>query len=199
MENKININFIGMAATDALTEYAEAKLTKHAEITDSIVSIDVYLKQLVHSKGVSQDFVCEISANVPKSRIHVTEKGDDMYALIDKASDMLFRRLRRYLDKRHNWEGTQPWSVLEAADEMSEMTDEVQADLDNYADYTPQVFERVDMDNTSPMDEAEAIEQMALGGRSEYLFKRTDGKWCMVYTLPGGGFGVVAQGEDKAL
>jgi len=197
MENKININFVGMDATDALQEYAEGKLTKHDELMKSVVSMDIYLKQKVHSKGVAKDFIVEINVNVPNSRIHVEEKGDDMYAMLDKASDMMFRRLRRYIDKRHNWEGVQPWSILEAAQEEATLTNEVVDEIDDYSDYTPQVLERLDIQFKSPMDEAEAIERMALGGRNQYLFKRTDGKWCMVYSLPGGGFGIVAQSDDR--
>jgi len=196
MESKININFVGMDATDALQEYAENKLSKHDELIEAVVSIDVYLKQKVHSRGVAQDFIVEIKANVPNSRIYVKESGDDMYAMLDKASDMLFRRLRRYLDKRHNWEGIQPWSILEAAEEDASLTDDVISEINDYSDYTPQILERIDMKFKSPMDEAEAIERMALAGRTQYLFKRKDGKWCMVYSLSGGGFGIVAQSDD---
>lgn len=187
------VSFIGMDQTEALRDKAIEKLTKHEDLIDNVTKIEVFLKQRVQSRGVLQDFIVEVNANVPKSRIHVEEMGDDMYTLLDKVSDVFFRRLRRYFEKKQNWEGATPWRVLEAQQQNAQTAE----DIDDFAEYTPTVVERHSMDYLSPMEEAEAIERMELEGLSSYLFRRVDGKWCMVYQLPGSVYGVIEQGSDK--
>lgn len=198
MEEKIKVEFIGMEGTDALRDYVVDKVAKHERLMESMTSMTVYLKENVFSRGVKADFSVEINAKLPKSVIHVSEVGEDMYALIDTASDTLFRRVKRYSDKLKQWEGETQWKVLEAEEALNEMDDVIEDDVtDNYENYIPKVVERATMEFMSPMDEAEAIERMELAGSAQYLFKRQDGKWCMVYALPNGTYGVTEQGEDR--
>ena len=194
MENKVSVEFIGMEPTEALKQQALAKVTKHQELIDLATSINLKLKQRVHSKGVLQDYEVEITMNIPQSRIHVEETGEDMYALLDKATDVLFRRARRYQDKKQNWDGTTPWRVLEAENQKEEM-DRVTEGLE-FKDYIPSIVVRRKMDSQSPMVEAEAIERMELEGFVQYFFKRTDGKFCMVYLVSEGKYGIIEQADS---
>lgn len=197
MDDKVKIEFIGMGPTEALRDYVTEKMTKHPRLLDTMTSMTIYLKESVFSRGVKADFSIEVNAKLPKTMIHVTEVGADMYALIDEASDKLFRRLKRYMDKQFQWEGEGSWKVLDAigvANEEMEMENKGGGD---YADYVPMMVERTTMDYMTPMDEAEAIEHMELSGESQYLFKRKDAKWCMVYIIESGMYGIIEQGEDR--
>jgi hypothetical protein len=154
----------------------------------------------VHNRGVNKDFRVDVNLSVPNSRIHVEEIGEDMYAIIDKASDKLFRRLKRYHDKLQQWEGTVPWRVLEAEEAMralSEKEEEGDSPV-NYSDYVPEIAVRKTVDNLTPREEAEAIELMELGGFNQYLFRNKEGKICMVYKRSRGGYGLV-EPADSAL
>jgi ribosomal subunit interface protein len=193
MEEKLIVTFIGMEPTEALRSKALDQFSKHDDLLKHVTKLEIFLKQRVQSRGVLQDFIVEVNANVPRSRVHVEEMGDDMYALLDRVSDVFYRRLRRYFDKKQNWEGSTPWRVLESEDQ-NDMQEE---EIDDFAHYTPVIVERSVMEYLSPMEEAEAIERMELEGRSSYLFRRVDGKWCMVYQLPGSVYGVIEQGSDK--
>lgn len=187
MEDRINIRFVGMEPTEAIKDVVMSKFTKHPELLTRMTSIDIYLKQNVYSRGVGQDFTIDVDSKFPKSSIHVREVGEDMYALIDKGSDVFFRRVKRYNDKIGHWDGGEPWKVQEA-----EITLPVVDVEDDFVAYTPTIVARNSMEFMSPMAEAEAIERMELSGLSQYLFKRTDGKWCMVYVADRG-YGVVEQ------
>lgn len=193
MKDKVMVSFIGMDQTEALRDKALEKFTKHEDLLENVTKLEIFLKQRVQNRGVLQDFVVEINANVAKSQIHVEETGDDMYSILDRVSDVFYRKLRRYFEKKQNWEGSTPWRVLEAENQNAQEPDEI----DDFAEYTPTIVERRSMAYLSPMEEAEAIERMELEGLSSYLFRRVDGKWCMVYKLPGFVYGIIEQGSDS--
>ena len=187
MEDIFNIRFVGMEPTDAIKEAVFAKLSKHEELLTRATAINVFLKQNIYSRGVGQDFTLDIDAKFPKSTIHVNEVGEDMYALMDKASDVFFRRVKRYHDKMTKWDGAEPWKVVEAQESLPNVDP-----ADDFMKYDPTIVNRSKLEFMSPMAEAEAIERMELAGMQQYMFKRNDGKWCMVYVVAGG-YGIVEE------
>lgn len=188
------IMFSGMESSDALQSYVFEKIGKHTVFLERATSMDVRLIDNSHHKGVKTDFRIEVDVLLPKTKIHVDATGDNMYSMIDIASDMLGRRLKRYHDKFNQWEGIEPWK-LEEVDVIAE--EESTVEPDNYTNYVPKVTARRKMHDMRPMEEAEAIEFMELMGHKQLLFKNSKtGKISMVYKREFGGYGLVEPQEE---
>lgn len=195
--DKINVSFTGMEPSDALREYALEKFAKHDHLLDLTTTADIHMIQHVPRRGKSNDFEITVNFQVPKGLVHVNETGEDMYALVDIASDKLFRRMKRYRDKLSQWEGQSVWETLEVEDDIYEETPDLATDPDSYVDYVPKIVERNVMQYKTPMEEAEAIEHMELLGRSQLLFKnKSTGRIAMVHHSRRGGYVIVEVEED---
>lgn len=120
----MQVTFSGMESSDALKTYAIEKLGKHTNFLTRATSMEVILIESVHSRGVKNDFRVEINVLLPRTKVHVEEKGENMYAVIDQASDILGRRLKRYHDKLNQWEGEEPWKAedVEVAEDREMMS-----------------------------------------------------------------------------
>ncbi len=191
----IQISFIGMEPTEALKKYTIEKIGKYEHLLDEATSMEVLLKQFKSSRGVKDDFRVNFNTVLPKSVVRVEVNGENMYALIDQASDTLARRLKRYQEKKTYWEGVTPWKVLEADANMEEVKDDT---LEQYSDYTPTIATRKKIDDMTPLEEGEAIERMELLGYDQYLFKnKATGKFSMIYKRVKGGYGLVEPADSQ--
>jgi putative sigma-54 modulation protein len=191
----LQIKFISMAPTDAIKSYVVTKVGKLENFLERAVKGEVMLKERVHRRGVDKDFRIDINISLPKSRVVVQEEGEDLYAIIDKAVDVLARRLKRYYDKLSQWEGEKPWKVLEAEEALAKFEDEKEQD-DSYVDYVPEIAVHKKIEDTRPKEYAEAIEEMELKGFNQLLFKNKEGKYCMLYKRNDSTYGLVEPAED---
>lgn len=195
-EKDIQISFVGMEPTEALKKYLLEKIMKKEILFTEATSIEVFLKEFVHSKGVEHDFRMDINVKLPNTVVRVEERGSDMYANIDKGTDMLFRRLKRYNDKKEYWEGKASWKILEAEEATESLEEDSAGELDDYSDYIPQISRRKIIEDMSPIEEGEAIERMELAGYDQYLFRnKSNNKICMLYKRKQGGYGLVEPRE----
>jgi putative sigma-54 modulation protein len=190
--DKIKITFVGMEPSESLKEYVTEKIDKKKKLLKEATLIEVFFKENIHRRGVKEDFRVDINVTLPNSPIRVEQSGEDMYANIDLAMDTLDRRLKRYYDRRGNWEGIKPWKVLEAEAALQALTEEVEGELDDYSDYVPKIAVIKSVKDIGPMVEAEAIERMELLGYDQFLFlNKTTGKMSMIYRRRNGGYGLV--------
>ena len=134
----IQITFIGMKPTEPLKKYCKEKISKYKNLWKKATSIEVFLKENINRKGVKNNFRVDINVFLPKSKVRVEQIGKDMYANIDKATDILARRLKRYQDKKTFWEGKESWRILEA--EVSNKEIEEEHEMDDYYAYIPQII-----------------------------------------------------------
>ena len=191
-EKDIQISFVSMEPTEALKKYLLEKIMKKKNFFLEATSMEVFLKEFVHSRGVEHDFRVDINVKLPNTVVRVEERGSDMYANIDKGTDILFRRLKRYNDKKEYWEGKASWKILEVEKAVKALEEEVLEELDDYSDYIPQIAKRKIIEDMSPMEEGEAIERMELAGYDQYLFRnKSNNKICMLYKRRRGGYGLV--------
>lgn len=191
-EKDIQISFVGMDPTEALKKYILEKLMKKEILFTDATSIEVFFKEFVHSKGVKHDFRVDINVKLPNTVVRVEESGSDMYANIDKGTDTLFRRLKRYNDKKEYWEGKASWKILEAQEAIRALEEESGVEVDDYSDYIPKIATRKIVEDMSPIEEGEAIERMELSGYDQYLFRnKSNNKICMLYKRKQGGYGLV--------
>lgn len=192
IEEKTRISFIGMESSDGLKKYILDKLSKKEKLLEEAIKIEVFFKQNIYSRGVKDDFRVDINVDLPKSPVRVEQSGEDMYANIDFAIDTLDRRLKRYRDRRANWEGKKPWKVMEAEAALEALTDEIEHKMDDYSDYVPKIATRKTIRKLERLEEGEAIERMELLGYNQFLFRnRATRKISMIYKREQGGYGLV--------
>lgn len=193
MDKKIiQVSFVGMEPTDALKKYTLEKILKKENLLEEATKVEVVLKEQTYSRGIANDFRVNIDVYLPKALVRVEESGSEMYANIDKATDVLFRRLKRYNDQKAHWEGQESWKVLEAEVAQESVSNEPEALLDDYSDYVPKIAKRKIADDMSPLEEGEAIEKMELLGYEQFLFRsKKTNKISMLYKRKRGGYGLV--------
>ncbi|MDD4381841.1 MAG: ribosome-associated translation inhibitor RaiA [Candidatus Dojkabacteria bacterium] len=195
LKDIIQISFVGMEPTEALKKYVIEKILKKGKLFEEATSIEVFLKENKYSRGIDQDFRVDINVKLPKSPVRVEQRGPDMYANIDMATDTLFRRLKRYYDKRTYWEGKESWKVLEAEAQLKELEEE--SDIEDYSDYVPKISVRKVINDMTPLEEGEAIERMELLGYDQLLFRsKVTGKISMIYRRKDGDYGLVEPYES---
>jgi putative sigma-54 modulation protein len=194
LEKDIRISFVGMDPTEPLKKYVIEKLSKKESLLIQATSIEVFFKQSRFTKGVDFDFRVDINVKLPETLIRVEETGSDMYVNIDTAVEVLGRRLSRYSDMKEVWTGEKPWKVLEAESELEALDDA--EEIDDYADYTPKIGKRKQIEDMSPLEEGEAIDRMEMAGYDQYLFRsKKTGKISMLYRRKNGGYGLVEPKE----
>lgn len=186
------VTFDGMDSSEVLKKYLSEKLAKFENFLELATLGEVVFKQNAHRRGKKDDLSIDINVYLPKSKINVEERGDNMYELIDFATDLLARRLKRYHDKLKQWEGQVPWKVIEAEEELKALEKDIDEDANDYSDYIPKISKRTKLDDLSPIEEAEAIEKMELLGRDQFFFKNKSlGEFCMIYRLKSGEYGII--------
>ena len=172
--------------TDAMRDYVEEKLARldryHDQITDARVTLTV---RDVRDQGRRNRV--EVQVNVPSGIIRAEEHHSDMYAAIDRASDVLERQLRKFktrtLKQRHG-ELPQPEpGPAEAAVNAGE-------DLDDGA---PQIVRQKRFE-LRPMSAEDAVAQMEAVGHDFYVFKDMSGATGVVYRRKDGHYGLIQPG-----
>ena len=192
----IKVNFIGMDPSDALSKSVLEKLERHDYLIDNVTNGEINMIENTSHRGVSHDFKLEITLNVPRTRVHVEETGEDMYNLVDSVTEKVVRMLQRYHDKLQQWEGKKQWVVSES--EEQGVTDTADLDEGDFVDYTPKISRRETLTDQAPMEEAEAIERMELRGHLQILFKnKQTGNICMVYKRRDGTYAIVEGVADS--
>jgi putative sigma-54 modulation protein len=198
MDKKIiQVSFVGMEPTEALKKYTLEKILKKENLLEEATKVEIVLKEQTYSRGIENDFRIDIDVYLPKAAVRVEESGPEMYANIDRATDTLFRRLKRYNDQKAHWEGQESWRVLEAESVNNELSEEFVTDLNDYSDYVPKIAKRKVVEDMSPLEEGEAIERMELLGYDQFLFRsKKSNKISMIYRRKHGGYGLVEPPDD---
>jgi len=186
-----------MEMTAPIKDYAANKVAKHADLLEKAIHIAIEITELTPHRGVAQDFIVEINVNLPGTLIRVAEKGDDVYAMLDKVSDQMARKLKRYEEKFAYWEGEKSFRELEMEFEESEQVDDQELYGDDYQVQFPKITKRVKADSL-PISPEEAIERMELSDGSNWFFKNSEtGRYSMVFSRFGDGYGLIEPEEEN--
>ena len=170
--------------TDAIRDYVEKKLARLDRYQDGELMAKVVLS-LAGSPHVEKKSRAEIQVDLPGGLVRVEEEDADLYAAIDRAVDRLetqvkrFRE-RRYVGKRHSYQGPPPPEVrdLEALRKPEE-------------EEGPRIV-RVKRFEMKPMDPEEAAFQMEALGHSFFVFRnaKTD-EINVIYRMKDGNYGLI--------
>lgn len=189
----IQITFVGMDPTEALKKYTREKIGKYHHLWKDATNIKVFLKENVKAKGVKNDFIIDINTKLPKKTIRIEEKGEDMYANIDKATDILARQLKKTEEKKNFWDLKRPLKILGIG--KSKEDQEIEEET-HYA-YIPKIKSRKELNKLERYQEQEAIERMEMSGFNQMMFRhRESGKICMAYKRKEDGYGLVILEEE---
>ncbi|ACO46686.1 ribosome-associated translation inhibitor RaiA [Deinococcus deserti] len=171
--------------SDAMRDYVQEKLTRLDRYNDQITDARVTLT-VRDVRDAGRRNRVEVQLNVPNGIIRAEEHHSDMYAAIDKASDVLERQLRkfktRYMKQRHETV-PQPGPGPAEAD--------VNAGLDDVSEFMPEIVrqKRFDMRPMSPED---AVTQMEALGHDFYVFMNMGSNACgVVYRRRDGHYGLI--------
>ncbi|GGL68387.1 ribosome hibernation promotion factor [Deinococcus aerolatus] len=171
--------------TDAMRDYVEEKLTRLDRYNDSITDARVTLTVRDVRDSTRRNRV-EVQLNVPNGIIRAEEHHADMYAAIDKASDVLERQLRkfktRYMKARHEAVPVPAPGPAEAA---------VDAGTDDAGDFEPEIVRQKRFD-LRPMSPEDAVAQMEALDHDFYVFSNmTSGLTGVVYRRKDGHYGLI--------
>ncbi len=184
----VTISAKGMTVNERLQAHIEKKVGKLDRYLPELraAQLDLAMNRAARNSGDRK--VAQITLQVPGSIIRAEEHSADFFASVDKAVEKVYRQIERHKGKRVHCRHMEPGQerVGEALANQEQATWETRTDEE----------ERVVRHKRfalSPMDEQEAIEQMALlGHKSFFVFYNVDtASVNVVYRRHDGGYGLI--------
>lgn len=182
MTVKVEINARNLDLTDRLKDYVTKKVSKMDRYLDIIEEAKVDLNYAKSARSASDRQVAQITVRGKGVLLRAEERTDDMFASVDAVLDKLYRQIERYKGKhwKSRGDGRSPKDIAQAFDAI----------VPDTADLTvSDMIVRRKKFMLTPMDEREAVEQMALLDHEDFfvflnaetnqvnvLYRRLDGK-----------------------
>ena len=171
-----------LVLTDAISAYAEEKISKVAKIHDrDDMTIDVVLHVEKNPSNKNRD-VAEVTAHMKGIVVRAEEAAPEMYAAIDLVAEKLERQMRKYKTKlvdRRNGK-----IAVKTAPGDTEIKPEPEEEELGVT--------RVKVIDTKPMTEEEAILQLELLGHDFFVFTHAEvGTVNVLYRRTGGDYGLI--------
>ncbi len=176
-----------MEVTDRIQNYVVKKVGKLDRFLPGIdeARVDVAFEKSARSATDRQ--VAQITIRGKGFILRAEERADDIFAALDIAVDRMQRQIERYKGKHYRGRGDGK-SVMEETEQAEEGLDDESGELGP-------VIARRKRFMLLPMDELEAIEQMALSGHENFfvfynantqavnvLYKRRNGTFGIIET-----------------
>lgn len=182
MDPKIEIYAKNLEATDRIKDYVTKKVSKLDRFLANIEEIRIDLAFEKSARSSSDRQVAQITLRGKGFILRTEERADDLFAAIDASVDKMQRQISRLKGKRQVGRGDGT-PASEVAHEIVEGEEEQE----------PAVIVRRKTFTLVPMDEQEAIEQMALLGHENFfvfynansnrvnvLYRRRDGNYGLI-------------------
>jgi putative sigma-54 modulation protein len=183
MVQKFEINVKNMVLTDRITDYVEKKVPRLERLLPGIENMKFDLSYSKSMRNRSDREVVEITITGKGFILRTEESDADMLTAIDNAVDKMQRQIERFKGKRARGRGDgTPASEVIPTQEVEESS--LSAKIVRRKSFT-----------LLPMDENEAIEQMALLEHEDFfvfynvdtnlinvIYKRNDGDFGLIET-----------------
>lgn len=181
----IQINTRNLELDDPLRDYVTKKVRKLDRFIDILDSATVDLNYVESARSAEDRHVAQITVRGKGVMLRAEERTADMRASLDAVTDKIVRQINRFKGKRWKPRGDGR-STAEALmpDTMEELSDEEEVAISRRKRFL-----------LAPMDEQEALEQMALLGHEMFfvyldantgsvnvLYKRRDGSYGLIET-----------------
>ncbi|MCU0486887.1 MAG: ribosome-associated translation inhibitor RaiA [Anaerolineales bacterium] len=177
-----------MEVTERLTDYVTKKVSRLDRYLPGIDEARVDLAYIKSARSASDRQVAQITVRGKGFILRSEERSEDIFAALDTAVDKLQRRIERFKGKRYHGRGDGR-SAAEAGGAVLE--EEVV--IDEETGELPPVVVRRKRFVLAPMNELEALEQMALLGHENFfvfynadtnsvnvLYRRRDGNYGLI-------------------
>lgn len=172
------INYTGknIQVTDDMRDLTEKSLSKLDKFFDKEVRCDVTLSEF------KNNFVVEVTIDLPGSFIRAEESAEDLRSALDRVTEILTRQIRKHkgkLQKRYRGKGIRTDNIPDYTFDESEFEDEQIVKFKTYS--------------KRPMTEEEAILQIEMIGHNFFVFNNSDSNEINVlYKRKNGGYGLLA-------
>jgi putative sigma-54 modulation protein len=191
MALKVDINTRNMDLNDKLQEYVQSKVSKLDRYLDLLEEAQVDLTFAKSARSASDRQVAQVTLRGKGVLLRAEERSDDILASVDAVMDKMYRQIERYKGRRFRGRG----DGRSAADVAVELASSGVEDSPTEAEYKVVRRKRFSL---TPMDEAEALEQMELlshedffvflnadTGQVNVLYRRRDGLFGLIETEVG--------------
>ncbi|NIM95704.1 MAG: ribosome-associated translation inhibitor RaiA [Anaerolineales bacterium] len=186
MAVEVQINVHNLELSDRLRDYVTKKVSKLDRYLDVLEEATVDLNYAKSARSANDRQVAQITVRGKGVLLRAEERTDDMFTSVDSALDKISRQIERYKGKRWRKRG------------------DGRSAADVAMDYEPLAVESSEVEETiirrkrfalTPMDEREAVEQMALVDHEDFfvflnadtsqvnvLYRRLDGTLGLIET-----------------
>ncbi len=182
MDFKVEISAKNMEVTERISDYINKKVAKFDRLLPAIDEVRIDLSHLKNTRSVSDRNVAQITVRGKGYILRAEERADDIFTAMDATLEKMQRQIERYKGKRVRGRGDgTPASAVIPAEPIEEEVSE-----------QPIIVRRKEF-TLIPMDEAEAVEQMALLGHENFfifynantshinvLYRRRDGTYGLI-------------------
>ena len=177
---EVHINVNNLELDERLNDYITKKVAKLDRFLDILAEAQVDLNYAETARNANDRHVAQITIRGKGVHLRAEERTDDMFASVDAVLDKLYRQIERFKGKHWRKRGDRR-SMKDIAE--SQALDEEDTEGEN------EIIARRKRMFLTPMDELEAIEQMALLDHQNFfvflnaetnqvniLYRRVDGK-----------------------
>jgi putative sigma-54 modulation protein len=181
MDQKVVVNVMNMELTDRITEYIEKKVPRLERLLPGIESLKFDLSFAKNARNRSDREISQITITGKGYVLRTEERDVDLFAAIDRSVDKMQRQIERFKGKRNRSRGDGT-----PASEVAPLPAEEETEPRS-------VIVRRKTFTLIPMDENEAIEQMALLAHEDFfifynvntnsiniLYRRRDGDYGLI-------------------
>jgi putative sigma-54 modulation protein len=177
-----------LTVTPDLKDYVEKKVGRLEHYLPSINEARVELAEEKSARSPSDREVAQLTVMARGVVLRAEERKEDIFAAVDAVLDKMQRQIERYKGKRRR-QRIGAGAEAQAAEEAEELA-EMARDTEEEPLGTVARRKRFTL---TPMDEAEAIEQMRLLGHEEFfVFYNTDtNRVNVMYRRKNGDYGLI--------
>jgi putative sigma-54 modulation protein len=182
MEFKVEISAKNMEVSERISDYVNKKVAKFDRLLPTIDEVRVDLSHLKNARNVNDRNVAQITIRGKGFILRAEERADDIFTALDTTLDKMQRQIERYKGKKERGRGDgTPASEVVPSELLVEEAGP-QAIVVRRKEFT-----------LVPMDEVEAVEQMALLGHENFfifynansnginvLYRRRDGSYGLI-------------------
>jgi putative sigma-54 modulation protein len=184
----VTISAKGMTVNERLQAHIEKKVGKLDRYLPELraAQLDLVVNKAARNSGDRK--VAQITLQVPRTILRAEEHSADFFASVDKAVEKVYRQIERHKGRQVHSRHMEPGQ--ERVGEV--LANQEQATWETHTDEKERVVRRKRF-ALSPMNEQEAIEQMAsLGHESFFVFYNVDtASVNVVYRRHDSGYGLI--------
>jgi putative sigma-54 modulation protein len=175
-----------MHVSPRLREYVEKKVGKLDRYLPSVNEVRVDLAEEKNARSAADRHVAQITVHARGTILRSEERKDDIFAAVDAVLNKIHRQIERYKGKRYRGRGN-------GAGAEAVIVEEVEEEEAAGETAPAGVVVRRKHFALTPMNEAEAIEQMTLLGHDNFFvfFNADTNRVNVLYRRNTGDFGLI--------